>query len=130
MERGDFILGQDVESFEAEFARYCRVGLSFTGATPIWVDCDLETYCIDVDAARRAVTKRTKAVIAVHLYSQPADMDAVQAMLACHGLKVVEDACQAHGHASAVVLPARWGTSRPSASIPPRTWARTATPAS
>ena len=48
MERGDFILGQDVESFEAEFARYCRVGLSFTGATPIWVGCDPETYCIDV----------------------------------------------------------------------------------
>jgi len=137
MQRGDFILGQDVESFEAEFAAYCRVGhavgvdsglsalelglralgvgpgdevitpansfiasssaISFTGATPIWVDCDPETYCIDVDAARRVVTTRTKAVMAVHIYGQPADMDAVQAMAADHGLKVVEDACQAHG---------------------------------
>jgi dTDP-4-amino-4,6-dideoxygalactose transaminase len=137
MERGDFILGQDVESFEAEFAEYCRVGhavgvdsglsalelglralgvgpgdevitpansfiasssaISFTGATPIWVDCDPDTYCIDVHAARSAVTKRTKAVMAVHLYGQPADMDAVQAIAADHGLKVVEDACQAHG---------------------------------
>src|SRR5499427_9353879 len=71
--------------------------ISFTGATPIWVDCDPETYCIDVDAARRVVTTRTKAVMAVHLYGQPADMDAVCAMAADHGLKVVEDACQAHG---------------------------------
>lgn len=71
--------------------------ISFAGATPVWVDCDPETYCIDVDAARRAITSRTRAIMAVHLYGHPADMDAAGALAADHGLKVVEDACQAHG---------------------------------
>ena len=71
--------------------------ISFAGATPVWVDCDPETYCIDVDAARRAITERTRAIMAVHLYGHPADMDGAQALAADHGLKLVEDACQAHG---------------------------------
>jgi len=144
VERGDFILGRDVEAFEAEFATYCEtphaVGLdsglsalelglralgvgpgdevltpansfiasssaiSFTGATPVWIDADPVTYNIDCDAVQAAITRRTKAIMVVHLYGQPADMDAINAIAREHGLKVIEDACQAHG--------ARWAGRR------------------
>jgi dTDP-4-amino-4,6-dideoxygalactose transaminase len=78
--------------------------ISLTGATPVWVDADPETYNIDVDAARAAITPRTKAIMVVHLYGQPADMTAVAALAREHGLKIIEDACQAHG--------ARWAGRR------------------
>jgi len=71
--------------------------ISFTGATPIWVDCDPTTYNIDPDRLQDAITSRTKAIMPVHLYGQPADMDAVLEVARDHGLLVVEDACQAHG---------------------------------
>ncbi len=71
--------------------------VSFAGAAPVLVDCDPLTYNLDVQQAARRVTPRTKAIIPVHLYGQPADMDAVSALAARHGLYVVEDACQAHG---------------------------------
>jgi dTDP-4-amino-4,6-dideoxygalactose transaminase len=63
----------------------------------VLVDCDERTATIDVDAARRAVTSRTKALMPVHLYGQPADMDPLVAIAREHGLTVVEDAAQAHG---------------------------------
>jgi dTDP-4-amino-4,6-dideoxygalactose transaminase len=68
-----------------------------TGATPVFVDVDEATYALDVDAAARAVTPRTRAVVAVHLYGHPAPLDRVVALARAHGLAVVEDAAQAVG---------------------------------
>lgn len=67
------------------------------GATPVFVECDPKYYNIDVDACADAVTDRTKAIIAVHLYGQPCDMDPINEIAAKHGIKVLEDAAQAHG---------------------------------
>jgi perosamine synthetase len=69
----------------------------YTGATPVLVDADPDTWNLDVDDARRKVTARTKAVIAVHVFGNPVDMDAVAALSADHGLAVIEDAAEAHG---------------------------------
>lgn len=67
------------------------------GAKPVFVDIDPRTYTIDPDAAARAVTPRTKAILPVHLYGMPADMDAINAIAQQRGLFVIEDAAQAHG---------------------------------
>lgn len=137
LDRGDFILGQDVNKLEEEFAAYCGTkyavgvdsGLSalelslralgigvghevivpahtftataaavtFAGATPIFVDVDPETWNIDPDRLEDAITPRTKAIIPVHLYGLPADMHMILGIAEKYNLKVVEDACQAHG---------------------------------
>jgi dTDP-4-amino-4,6-dideoxygalactose transaminase len=68
-----------------------------TGATPVFVDIDAETYDIDVDRVASAVTSRTRAIMPVHLFGLPADMDALTEIAQRHGLAIVEDACQAHG---------------------------------
>lgn len=70
---------------------------SYAGATPIAVEPDQRTYNIDSGKIEAAITPRTKAIIAVHLYGQPADMDAINAIAKKHNLKVIEDAAQAHG---------------------------------
>jgi len=67
------------------------------GATPIPVEPIENTYNIDPTKIEAAITSRTKAIIAVHLYGQPADMDPIMAIAEQHGLKVIEDAAQAHG---------------------------------
>ncbi len=67
------------------------------GADVVFVDNDPVTYNIDIDRIEAAITPRTKAIIPVHLYGQPADLDAILAIAAKHGLKVIEDAAQAHG---------------------------------
>jgi dTDP-4-amino-4,6-dideoxygalactose transaminase len=69
----------------------------YTGATPVFVDVDPVTFTIDVTQIERAITKRTKAIVPVHLYGQPADMDPILDIARRHGLSVIEDACQAHG---------------------------------
>ena len=71
--------------------------ISFTGATPVWVDVDPKTYNIDPALIEAAITPRTKAIMAVHLYGQPADMDPILAIGRKHDLPVIEDACQSHG---------------------------------
>jgi dTDP-4-amino-4,6-dideoxygalactose transaminase len=71
--------------------------ISFTGATPVWVDVDPGTMNVDPDAVRAAITPRTRAIMVVHLYGQPADMESIGAIAREHGLKLIEDACQAHG---------------------------------
>ncbi|MCX8202090.1 MAG: DegT/DnrJ/EryC1/StrS family aminotransferase, partial [Candidatus Caldarchaeum sp.] len=68
-----------------------------TGATPVIVDIDPNTYNIDPAAAEKAITAKTKCIIPVHLAGCPADMDAVQTLAEKHGLHVIEDAAQAHG---------------------------------
>ena len=71
--------------------------ISRTGAKPVLVDCNSETYNMDVSRVENAITPRTKAIIPVHLYGQPVDMDPLMEVAKKHNLKVVEDACQAHG---------------------------------
>ena len=132
-----FILGAELELFEAEFAAFCGVkhcvgvdsglsaldlvlrawgigsgdevitaantfiatalAISSTGATPVLVDVDPRSYNVDPNAVRAVITPRTRAIIPVHLYGLPAEMDAINEIAAEHGLAVLEDACQAHG---------------------------------
>lgn len=132
-----FILGEEVERFEAEFASYCGtrycVGVNsgtaaltimlqaagigagdevivpahtfiapalavlHAGATPAWADVDAATGLIDPSAAAASVGPRTAAILAVHLYGQPCEMDELRAVAERHGLLLLEDAAQAHG---------------------------------
>lgn len=73
------------------------LAVSRTGAKPVLVEPHLLTYNLNADKIEEKVTDRTKAIMAVHLYGQPADMDAILAVAAKHHLKVFEDAAQAHG---------------------------------
>lgn len=73
------------------------LAVSSVGATPVPVEPDRKTYNIDHFRIETAITPRTKAIIAVHLYGQPADMDAINTIAKKNGLKVIEDAAQAHG---------------------------------
>lgn len=137
MARGDFILGQDVDLLEQEFAAYCgaryaigvdsgtsalelalracdigpgdevitaantfvatAIAIICTGATPVLVDVDPVSYNLDASGCAAALTNRTKAIIPVHLYGHPADMDPILNLAQEHGVIVIEDACQAHG---------------------------------
>ena len=72
-------------------------GVSYVGATPIFVDCDPKTWEIDASKIEEKITDKTKAVIGVHLYGQPFDVDAVKTICDKHNLFLVEDAAQAHG---------------------------------
>jgi dTDP-4-amino-4,6-dideoxygalactose transaminase len=134
---GNYILGEEVRSFESEFAEYCGashcvgvgngldalilslraldigpgdevivpsntfiatwLAVSHVGATPVPVEPDPFTANIDPSRLESALTSRTRAVIAVHLYGQPAEMTPIIAWAGDHGLKVIEDAAQAHG---------------------------------
>ena len=78
---------------------YIATALAVTaqGARPVLVDCDPSTYTIDVHRIERAITARTRAIIPVHLTGQSADMDPILDLAAQYGLRVVEDAAQAHG---------------------------------
>jgi dTDP-4-amino-4,6-dideoxygalactose transaminase len=71
--------------------------IHYTGATPVFVDIDPRTFTIDTDAIEGAITSRTKAIIPVHLYGHPADMDPIVEIAQRYHLVVIEDACQAHG---------------------------------
>jgi len=71
--------------------------VSFCRATPVFVDIEPDTYNIDPKAFKAAITKKTKAVIPVHIYGQPANMDEIVNIAHQHGIKIVEDAAQAHG---------------------------------
>lgn len=71
--------------------------ISHCGAKPVFVDINPETYNIDPEAIKAAVTEHTKAIVPVHLYGQPADMDPIMELAQAHGLYVIEDAAQAIG---------------------------------
>src|SRR5256712_8080119 len=73
------------------------LAISHTGATPVLVDVDRLTYTIDVSGIQAAITPRTKAIMPVHLYGHPCDMDPIMKIAEQYGLIVIEDACQAHG---------------------------------
>jgi len=73
--------------------------VSYAGATPVLVDCDERTALIDPTKIESAITVRTKALLPVHLYGQPADMERISVIASRHNLFVIEDAAQAHGGA-------------------------------
>jgi len=80
------------------------LAIAMVGATPVLVDINRDTYNIDISRVEAAITERTKAILPVHLYGQPAEIDPLLAIARKHNLLVIEDACQAHG--------ARYGTQR------------------
>lgn len=73
------------------------LAVSYVGAVPIFVEPDIDTYNIDPSLIEDKITKRTKAIIAVHLQGRPADMDMIKTIAQKYGLRVIEDAAQAHG---------------------------------
>lgn len=73
------------------------LAVSYVGATPVFVEPELETYNIDVKQIEEKITDRTKAIIAVHLQGRASDMDVINNIAKKHGLYVIEDAAQAHG---------------------------------
>jgi perosamine synthetase len=75
----------------------CPLAVVRAGATPVLVDSDPETFCIDVDQVAAAITPRTRAIMPVHIYGHPADMDPILQLAEQHGLAVIEDAAEAHG---------------------------------
>ncbi|MGE0450062.1 MAG: DegT/DnrJ/EryC1/StrS family aminotransferase [Vicinamibacterales bacterium] len=77
-------------------AAYTALAIMMAGARPVFADIDPVRHTLDAAAAERAVTPRTRAVLPVHLYGQPADMDRLTALAARYGLALVEDCCQAH----------------------------------
>jgi perosamine synthetase len=68
-----------------------------TGATPVLVDVESDTWCMDPRAVERAISQKTRAVMPVHLFGHPADMNAINAIASQHNLLVIEDAAEAHG---------------------------------
>jgi dTDP-4-amino-4,6-dideoxygalactose transaminase len=137
LDRGRYILGEEVRNFEGEFASYigvdhavglgsgtealhvalaaCQVGvgdevitvshtavatvaaIELTGATPILVDIEPDFFTLDPRQLRAAITSRTRAVIPVHLYGQPANLEPIMEIAREHNLRVIEDCAQAHG---------------------------------
>lgn len=71
--------------------------ITYCGATPVFADVDPNTYTMDPAHLHKAITPKTKAIIPVHLFGQPADMDPILEIAGLYGLPVIEDACQAHG---------------------------------
>lgn len=82
--------------------------IAHTGATPVLVDCDVTSYTLDVDQLDAASSERTKAVVPVHLYGRIANMDAVGRWAADRGVRVIEDAAQAHGAEYRSQRPGSW----------------------
>ena len=75
----------------------CAQAVIRAGCVPVAVDCEPDTWCLDAEQAARAVTPRTKAVMPVHIYGHPVDMDPLKELAQRHGLVIVEDAAEAHG---------------------------------
>jgi dTDP-4-amino-4,6-dideoxygalactose transaminase len=88
--------GDEVITTSATFVATVAA-IRYSGARPVLVDIDPETFTIDVDRIEAAITPRTRAIIPVHLYGQMADMDPIMEIARRRGLVVIEDACQAHG---------------------------------
>jgi dTDP-4-amino-4,6-dideoxygalactose transaminase len=88
--------GDEVITVSHTFAATANAIL-YTGATPVFIDIEPDTYLIDAKKIEAAITPRTRAICPVHLFGLVADMDMIRAIADRHGLAVVEDACQAHG---------------------------------
>jgi perosamine synthetase len=75
----------------------CAAAVVRAGATPVLVDCELDTWNTTAERIHAAITSRTKAIMIVHIYGLPVDMDPVLSLARQHGLKIVEDAAEMHG---------------------------------
>lgn len=75
----------------------CASAVVRAGATPVLVDCDAVTWCMDPAEVEAKVTPRTKAIMVVHMYGHPVDMDQIMRIARKHGIKVIEDAAEVHG---------------------------------
>lgn len=75
----------------------CALAVVYTGGTPVLVDVDPDTWTMDVSQVAGKITPRTKAIMVVHIYGHPVDMDPIIALADRHGLAVIEDAAEAHG---------------------------------
>ena len=75
----------------------CAQAVTYNGGRPVLVDCDPETWCMDVAQVEAAISARTRAIMPVHIYGHPVDMDPIIRLGREHGLAVIEDAAEAHG---------------------------------
>lgn len=91
----DISPGDEIITTPATFIATAEA-ITFCGATPVFVDIDEKTYNINPSLIADAVTSKTRAIIPVHLFGQPADMDPILEIAREHNLQVIEDACQAH----------------------------------
>lgn len=73
------------------------IAIELAGARPVLVDCDASTYLMDIEAAGKAITSKTRAIIPVHLFGQVAPMEELLSLAERHRLTIIEDACQSHG---------------------------------
>jgi len=83
--------------------------IELAGATPVLVDIEPEFYCMNPQAFAQAITAKTRAVLPVHLYGHPADLESIVAIAHSHGLRVIEDCSQAHGALCAGRRVGAWG---------------------
>lgn len=91
-------VGSGDEVITSPFTFYASAeSISRLGATPVFVDIDPHTYNLDAGQIESRITPRTKAIIPVHIFGQPAEMDAINEIASRHGIRVIEDACQAIG---------------------------------
>lgn len=100
--------GDEVITTPFSFAATANTIL-YTGAKPVFVDIDPKTYNINPELIEEAVTDKTKAIMPVHLYGQPADMSNINKIAGKHNLKVIEDAAQAHGAVYNGINVGLWG---------------------
>ena len=75
----------------------CALAVVYNGGVPVLVDCDPRTWCMDVDQVKRKITERTRAIMPVHIYGHPVDMDPILDLAEKHGLAIIEDAAEVHG---------------------------------
>ncbi len=91
-------IGQDDEVITVPYTFVATVAaIEYSGARPVLVDIDPKTYTMDPAKVEAAITPRTRAIVPVHLYGHPADLDPIATIARKYGLKLIEDACQAHG---------------------------------
>jgi dTDP-4-amino-4,6-dideoxygalactose transaminase len=93
---GGFGPGDEIITTPFTFASSCW-GISYVGATPVFVDIDEDTWCISPEAIEKAITPKTKGIVVVHIFGQPARMSEIMAIAKNHNLFVVEDCAQAVG---------------------------------
>jgi perosamine synthetase len=75
----------------------CALAVVSNGGVPVLVDCDPHTWCIDVQQVKEAITSRTRAIMPVHIYGHPVDMDPLMDLSDQYGLAIIEDAAEVHG---------------------------------